>query len=31
MGEIIGLPTAITYYPKHQNIHSSGDAANLLI
>lgn len=38
MGEIIGLPTAITYYPKHQNIHSSderteikGDATNLLI
>lgn len=29
MGEIIGLPTAITYYPKHQNIHSSDEKQKL--
>lgn len=23
MGEIIGLPTAITYYPKHKNIFTA--------
>ncbi len=29
MGEIIGLPTAITYYPKHQNIHSSDERTEI--
>ncbi|KAA5855759.1 hypothetical protein F3K42_22360, partial [Klebsiella pneumoniae] len=28
-GEIIGLPTAITYYPKHQNIHSSDERTEI--
>ncbi|STW88088.1 Uncharacterised protein [Klebsiella pneumoniae] len=29
MGEIIGLPTAITYYPKHKNIHSSDERTEI--
>lgn len=29
MGEIIGLPTAITYYPKRQNIHSSDERTEI--